>query len=73
MRWSASYGGFPVIPRNKSVGDTTPLADTLDSQKVDYRGETGLLAGPVIVSARHLPYRRGDTWAERVMLLLQSS
>ena len=73
VRWSASYAGFPVIPRNKSVGDATPLADILDRQQVDYRGETGLVPAPVTVSARYLPYRRGDAWADRVLLLLQSS
>ncbi len=73
MRWSASYAGFPVIPRNKSVGDATPLADILDRQQVDYRGETGLVPAPVTVSARYLPYRRGDAWADRVLLLLQSN
>ncbi len=72
VRWSASYGGFPVIPRNKSVGDATPLAGILDCQQLDYRGETGLVPGPVTVSARYLPYRRGDTRADRVLLLLQS-
>jgi len=72
VRWSASHHGFPLIPRNKSVGDATPLAGILDRQQVDYHGETGLTPGPATVSARHLPYRRGDTWTDRVLLLLQS-
>jgi len=55
------------------VGDATPLADILDRQQVDYRGETGLVPAPVTVSARYLPYRRGDAWADRVLLLLQSN
>jgi Zn-dependent peptidase ImmA (M78 family) len=71
VKWSASHHGFPVVPRNKSVGDTTPLADILHRHHADYHGETGLTPGPVTVSARHLPYRRGDTWTHRVLLLLQ--
>jgi len=72
VRWSASHGGFPVIPRNKSIGDTTLLADILDRHHADYHGETGLTPGPVTVSARYLPYRRDDAWTDRVLLLLQS-
>jgi len=72
VRWSASHGGFPVIPRNKSVADATPLADILDRHQVDYHGETGLTPGPVTVSAHYLPYRRGGAWTDRVLLLLQS-
>jgi hypothetical protein len=72
VRWSASRNGFPVIPPNKSVSDTTPLADILSRGQFDYHGETGLTPGPVTVSARYLPYRRGDTWTDRVLLFLQS-
>ncbi len=71
VRWSASHGGFPVIPRNKSIDDATPLADILDRQQVGYHGDTGLTPDPVTVSARYLPYRRGDAWTDRVLLLLQ--
>src|SRR6266550_1543742 len=42
VRWSASHHGFPVIPRNKSIDDATPLADILDRQQVGYHGDTGL-------------------------------
>ncbi len=71
VRWSASHHGFPVIPRNKSVGDDTPLAGILGSHRLDYRGETGLIPGQVAVSARYLPYRRDDAIVQRVLLLLR--
>lgn len=71
VRWAASFNGMPIIPRNKSVADHTPLARIIQTQEVDYLGDTGLLSGDLRVSARHLPYRRGDTLVDRVIALLR--
>src|SRR6266581_6835813 len=46
------------IPRHKSIGDSTPLADVLADGAADYIGETGLVPGRFRVSARLLPITR---------------
>jgi len=71
VRWAISHGGMPAIPRNKSVGDGTPLAQVLDVGRVDYHGRTGLLCEETIVSARYMPYRRDGLLIDRVLVLLR--
>ena len=58
------------IPRHKSIGDSTPLADVLADGVVDYVGETGLVPGRFRVSARLLPIRRDGILVNRVVALL---
>jgi Zn-dependent peptidase ImmA (M78 family) len=58
------------IPRHKSIGDSTPLADVLADGAADYVGETGLVPGRFRVSARLLPIRRDGTRVNRVVALL---
>lgn len=61
---------LPFIPRHKSIGDSTPLADVLADGAADYVGETGLVPGPFRVSARLLPIRRDGVLVDRVVALL---
>jgi hypothetical protein len=50
---------LPFIPRHKSIGDSTPLADVLADGAAAFR-----------VSARLLPIRRDGVLADRVVALL---
>jgi len=61
---------LPFIPKHKSIDDSTPLADILTDDRVDYVGETGLIAGRFRVSARRLPIRRDGVVIDRVVALL---
>jgi Zn-dependent peptidase ImmA (M78 family) len=61
---------LPFIPKHKSISDSTPFADVLIEDAVDYVGETGLVPGQFRVSARRLPIRRGRLLADRVVALL---
>jgi hypothetical protein len=61
---------LPFIPRHKSIGDSTPLADVLADGAADYVGETGLVPGRFRVSARLLPIRRDGVLVDRVVALL---
>ena len=61
---------LPFIPKHKSIGDSTPLSDVLTDDRVDYVGETGLIAGRFRVSARRLPIRRDGVLVDRVVALL---
>lgn len=61
---------LPFIPKHKSIDDSTPFADVLTDDVVDYIGETGLVPGRFRVSARRLPIRRGGILADRVVALL---
>jgi Zn-dependent peptidase ImmA (M78 family) len=71
VRWA--YGpDMTTIPKHKSVDDASPLADVLETGGVDYRGTTGLMDGPLEVSARHVPYRRDGDLVDRVLVLLQA-
>ena len=58
------------IPRHKSIGDSTPLANVLADGTADYVGETGLVPGRFRVSARLLPIRRNGVLVDRVVALL---
>jgi Zn-dependent peptidase ImmA (M78 family) len=70
VRWA--YGPrMATIPKHKSVDDASPLATVLETGGVDYRGRTGLTEGTLEVSARHLPYRREEGPADRVLVLLR--
>ena len=62
-----------TIPKHKSVDDTSPLANVVETGGVDYRGATGLTAGTFQVSARHLPYYREGKPVDRVLVLLRDS
>jgi hypothetical protein len=70
VRWA--YGPrMATIPKHKSVDDASPLATVLETGGVDYHGRTGLTEGTLEVSARHLPYRREEVPADRVLVLLR--
>jgi Zn-dependent peptidase ImmA (M78 family) len=72
VRWA--YGPkMATIPKHKSVDDTSPLANVVETGGVDYRGATGLTAGTFQVSARHLPYYREGKPVDRVLVLLRDS
>lgn len=62
--------GLPFIPKHKSIDDSTPLADILTDDRVDYVGETGLIPGRFRVSARRLPVRRDGVLVDRVVALM---
>lgn len=70
VAWARSFNGFPRLHRNKSVLDDTPLARALEIEQVDYTGHTGLLAQPVNVSARYMPYVRDGSLVARVIVIL---
>lgn len=61
---------LPFIPRHKSVGESTPLANVLAERTADYVGETGIVPGRFRVSARLLPIRRNGVVVDRVVALL---
>jgi Zn-dependent peptidase ImmA (M78 family) len=69
--WWAYGPRMATIPKHKSVDDASPLATVLETGGVDYRGRTGLTEVTLEVSARHLPYRREEEPADRVLVLLR--
>ncbi|MDT4995297.1 MAG: hypothetical protein QOH97_5189 [Actinoplanes sp.] len=71
VRWAVSRYGMPTIPTRKSVADDTPLANILETHATDYQGFTGLVEDKVIVSARHMPYRRDGKLVQRVIAMLR--
>ena len=70
LRVQKSLGQLRFIPRHKSIGDSTPLANVLADGTADYVGETGLVPGRFRVSARLLPIRRNGVLVDRVVALL---
>jgi Zn-dependent peptidase ImmA (M78 family) len=70
VRWA--YGPqMATIPKHKSVDDASPLAYVLQTGGADYRGATGLTGDILQVSARLLPYHRGEELVDRVLVLLR--
>ncbi len=68
VHWSVDRGVGKIWP-HKSVDDSSPLAQVFD-REIDFEGETGLLPGKHVVSARYLPYQRGSERVERVVAIM---